>query len=82
MLSNFHNDNVVNKMKRTRAVDGVEVVQKPKVIEDYNMIWVESTRPIKSYYIMDMYTGHARGGRKYFFTYLMYPLTTPIFCTI
>ena len=83
MLSTFHNDNMIGKRKRTRAVDGgVEVVQKPKVIEDYNMIWVESTSAINLNYIMDMYTGNASGGRKYFFTYLMYPLTTPKFCTI
>ena len=66
MLSTYHNDDMINKRKRTRAVDGVEVVQKPKVIEDYNMIWAELTSAINSYYIMYMYRGHASGGRKYF----------------
>ena len=80
MLSTLHNENMIDKRRRTRAVDGgVEVA---KVVEEYNTIWAESTSAINSYYIRDMYAGQASSGRKYYFTYLMYPLLTPIFCTI
>ena len=38
MLSTIHNSSMVSKQRRTRQVaGGVEVVQKPAVIEDYNM---------------------------------------------
>ena len=38
VLSTIHNSSMVSKQQRTRQVaGGVEVVQKPAVIEDYNM---------------------------------------------
>ena len=38
MLSTFHGSGMVNKMRRSRAAaGGVEKIQKPAVIEDYNM---------------------------------------------
>ena len=37
MLSTFHDDTFIEKRRRTRlASDGVEVIQKPAVVEDYN----------------------------------------------
>ena len=37
MLSTFHDDTFIEKRRRTRlASDGVEVIQKPSVVEDYN----------------------------------------------
>ena len=37
MLSTFHDDTFIEKRRRTRlAADGVEVIQKPSVVEDYN----------------------------------------------
>jgi len=38
MLSTFHDDTFTEKRRRTRlASDGVEVIQKPSVVEDYNL---------------------------------------------
>ena len=38
MLSTFHDDTFIDKRRRTRhADDGVEVIQKPKVVEEYNL---------------------------------------------
>ena len=38
MLSTFHDDTFIEKRRRTRhAADGVEVIQKPKVVEEYNL---------------------------------------------
>ena len=38
MLSTFHDDTFTEKRHRTsQADDGVEVIQKPKVIEEYNL---------------------------------------------
>ena len=37
MLSTFHDDSIVDKRRRTRRAEGgQEVIQKPKVVEDYN----------------------------------------------
>ena len=37
MLSTFHNDEVIEKRRRTRRADeGTETVKKPKMVEDYN----------------------------------------------
>ena len=37
MLSTFHDDTFIEKRRRTRlAAEGVEVIQKPRVVEDYN----------------------------------------------
>ena len=37
VMSTFHNDTFIDKRHRTRhADDGVEVIQKPKVVEEYN----------------------------------------------
>ena len=38
MLSTFHDDTFIEKRRRTRhAEDGVEVIQKPAVVEEYNL---------------------------------------------
>lgn len=38
MVSTFHDDTMLEKRRRTRLADGgVEVVKKPKMVEDYNM---------------------------------------------
>lgn len=38
MLSTFHDDTFIEKRRRTRhAEEGVEVIQKPKVVEEYNL---------------------------------------------
>ena len=38
MLSTFHDDTFIEKRWRTRLVsDGVEVIEKPAVVEDYNL---------------------------------------------
>ena len=37
MLSTFHDDTFIEKRRRTRlATDGVEVIEKPAVVEAYN----------------------------------------------
>ena len=37
MLSSFHNDEVIEKRRRTRKADGgTEVVKKPKMVQEYN----------------------------------------------
>lgn len=37
MISTFHNDTFIEKRRRTRlATDGVEVIEKPTVVEEYN----------------------------------------------
>ena len=37
ILSTFHDDTFIEKRRRTRlALDGVEVIEKPSVVEDYN----------------------------------------------
>ena len=38
MLSTFHDDTFIEKRRRTRlAKEGVEVILKPQVVEDYNL---------------------------------------------
>ena len=38
MLSTIHDDSMVEKRRRTRlAPNGTEVVQKPRMVEEYNM---------------------------------------------
>ena len=37
MLSTFHDDTMVGKLRRSRGAEGgVETIQKPAVIEEYN----------------------------------------------
>ena len=37
MLSTYHDDSMVTKSRRSRAVQGgVEEIEKPKAVEDYN----------------------------------------------
>ena len=37
MLSSFHNNEAIEKKRRTRKADGgTEMVKKPKMVEDYN----------------------------------------------
>ena len=37
MLSTFHDDTMVGKSRRSRtAAGGVETIQKPRVVEEYN----------------------------------------------
>ena len=37
MLSTFHDDTMIDKARRSRAAQtGVETIQKPRVVEDYN----------------------------------------------
>ena len=38
MLSTFHTDEVFDKRRRTRrASSGIEIIKKPKIIDDYNI---------------------------------------------
>ena len=36
MLSTFHDDTMVGKSRRSRMAVGVETIQKPRVVEEYN----------------------------------------------
>ena len=37
MMSTFHDDTFIEKCRRTRlATDGVEVIKKPELVEEYN----------------------------------------------
>ena len=37
MLSTFHTDEIIDKRRRTRAAgSGIEVIKKPKMIDEYN----------------------------------------------
>ena len=51
MLSTFHDDTFIEKRRRTcLAADGVEVIQKPSVVEDYNQHMGVWTKAMKTTY--------------------------------
>ena len=53
MLSTIHDDEMIDKRRRTRlATDGVEVIKKPKIIEEYNkyMGGVDKADQLVTYY--------------------------------
>ena len=58
MLSTFHDDTFIEKGRRTRHVeDGVEVIQKPKVVEEYNLHMgrVDKGQSNNNYYIFEIH---------------------------
>lgn len=87
MLSTIHDDATINKRRRTRrATDGVEVIKKPKVIEEYNsyMGGVDKADQLITYYGFSHRT--SKWYKRTFFhlfevsivnAYILYCLTVP-----
>ena len=58
MLSTYHNSSMVTKTRRSRgAVRGVEDIQKPQVVEDYNqnMGGVDKSKLVTNHFTFYMY---------------------------
>ena len=59
MISTYHNSSTVTKTRRSRAADGgVEDIQKPQVVEDYNqnMGGVDKSELVSIIHIIDVHT--------------------------
>ena len=72
MISTFHTDNIMEKRHRTKAVtEGVETVQKPVMINDYNlpMGGVDKSDQLVLYY---RYSHRSRKWLKRVFCHLLY----------
>ena len=87
MLSTFHDDTFIEKRRRTRlAADGVEVIHKPSVVEDYNqhMGGVDKGKQCnectlkKSYHLFSFSRGFAHRSIKWWKRVFFHVLDTAI----
>ena len=91
MLSTFHNNETVDKERRSKnATGGLEIVKKPKMVEDYNkyMGGVDRNDQMVPYYsyshklaitckLIILIAGQRNGGGDYSSIFFMSPLLTP-----